>query len=110
MRSGQAASNHDERKQSKIMHRETRHGKKRSEMQDKTSQYKTRLRKEGESESCINSPLIQVRCICNQDQAREWEMKSECSSILREEFPLVASGKHCGSLVCDRNTVIFTGQ
>ncbi len=105
MRSGQAASNHDERKQSKIMHRETRHGKKRSEMQDKT-----RLRKEGESESCINSPLIQVRCISNQDQAREWEMKSECSSILRGEFPLVASGKHCGSLVCDRNTVIFTGQ
>ncbi len=38
----------------------------------------------------------------SQDQVREWEMKSDCSSILRGEFPLVASGKHFGSLVCDR--------
>ncbi len=28
--------------------------------------------------------------------------ETECSSILRGEFPLVASGKHCGSLACDR--------
>ncbi len=31
--------------------------------------------------------------------------ESECSSILRGEFPLVASGKHCVSLVCDSLTL-----
>ncbi len=34
-------------------------------------------------------------------------IESECSSILRGEFPLVASGKHCGSLVCDNSSQSF---